>query len=43
MRELSGSIAHFPAERAGAGAAVVDQAPEDELASRRNRGARSAG
>ena len=43
MRELSGSIAHFPAERAGAGAAVVDPAPEDELASRRNRGARSAG
>ena len=41
MRELSGSIAHFPAERAGAGAAVVDHAPEDELASRRARGARS--
>jgi DNA-binding transcriptional MerR regulator len=43
MRELSGSIAHFPAERAGAGASIVDQSPEDELASRRNRGARSAG
>jgi DNA-binding transcriptional MerR regulator len=43
MRELSGSIAHFPAERAGAGAAVMDHAPEDELASRRHRGARSAG
>ena len=70
MRELSGSIAHFPAARAGAttdsrcircdrvdgfpcllGAkadaemAVVRPAlaPEDELASRRNRGTRTAG
>ena len=41
MREISGTISRFPAERADA--AVVDHAPEDELASRRNRGARSAG
>jgi len=41
MREISGSISRFPAERADA--AVVEHAPEDELASRRNRGARSAG
>jgi DNA-binding transcriptional MerR regulator len=41
MREISGSIAQFPAERADA--AAVEPAPEDELASRRNRGARSAG
>jgi DNA-binding transcriptional MerR regulator len=41
MREISGTISRFPAERADA--AVVDQSPEDELASRRNRGARSAG
>jgi DNA-binding transcriptional MerR regulator len=41
MREISGTISRFPAERADA--AVVEQAPEDELASRRNRGARSAG
>lgn len=42
MREISGSIAQFPAERADA--AVVEPAPEDELAAaRRNRGARSAG
>lgn len=41
MREISGSIAQFPAERADA--ATIEPAPEDELASRRNRGARSAG
>ena len=41
MREISGSISRFPAERADA--AAVEHAPEDELASRRNRGARSAG
>ncbi|PVZ03456.1 MerR family transcriptional regulator [Actinomycetospora cinnamomea] len=41
MREISGTISRFPAERADA--AVVDHAPEDELASRRARGARSAG
>jgi len=41
MREISGSISRFPAERADA--AVVDHAPEDELASRRARGARTAG
>jgi DNA-binding transcriptional MerR regulator len=41
MREISGTISRFPAERADT--AVVDHAPEDELASRRNRGARSAG
>ncbi len=41
MREISGTIARFPAERADT--AVVDPSPEDELASRRNRGARSAG
>jgi len=41
MREISGTISRFPAERADA--AVVDHAPEDELASRRSRGARSAG
>jgi DNA-binding transcriptional MerR regulator len=41
MREISGTISRFPAERADA--AVVEQAPEDELASRRNRGARTAG
>lgn len=41
MREISGSISRFPAERADA--AVVEPAPEDELASRRNRGTRTAG
>ncbi|MEJ2887635.1 MerR family transcriptional regulator [Actinomycetospora aeridis] len=41
MREIHGTISRFPAERADA--AAVDHAPEDELASRRNRGARSAG
>lgn len=42
MREISGTIARFPAERADAAAVVVG--PEDELAAaRRNRGARSAG
>ena len=41
MREISGTIARFPAERADA--AVVDHSPEDELASRRARGTRSAG
>jgi DNA-binding transcriptional MerR regulator len=41
MREISGTISRFPAERADA--AVVDHAPEDELASRRARGARTAG
>jgi DNA-binding transcriptional MerR regulator len=41
MREISGTISRFPAERADA--AVVDHAPEDELASRRNRGTRTAG
>ncbi|GLZ43833.1 MerR family transcriptional regulator [Actinomycetospora sp. NBRC 106375] len=41
MREISGTISRFPAERADA--AVIDHAPEDELASRRARGARSAG
>ena len=42
MRELTGTIAHFPAERADE--AVVESAPEDELAAaRRNRGTRSAG
>ena len=40
MREIHGSISQFPAERADADA--VDAAPEDELASRRQR-ARSAG
>jgi DNA-binding transcriptional MerR regulator len=47
MREISGSISRFPAERAdtSAGGAVdVETAPEDELAAaRRSRGARSAG
>ena len=41
MREISGTISRFPAERADA--AVVDHSPEDELASRRARGTRSAG
>jgi DNA-binding transcriptional MerR regulator len=41
MREISGTISRFPAERADA--AVVDSSPEDELASRRARGTRSAG
>ncbi|MDD7964466.1 MerR family transcriptional regulator [Actinomycetospora sp. DW7H6] len=41
MREISGSISRFPAERADA--AVVEHAPEDELASRRARGTRTAG
>ncbi|MDD7936286.1 MerR family transcriptional regulator [Actinomycetospora straminea] len=41
MREISGSISRFPAERADA--AAVDHAPEDELASRRARGTRTAG
>ncbi len=41
MREISGTIAHFPGERADAGS--VDPAPEDELAAaRRHRGTRSA-
>ncbi len=42
MRELTGTIADFPAERADGGEAT--QSPEDELASRRkNRGARKTG
>jgi DNA-binding transcriptional MerR regulator len=41
MREISGTISRFPAERADA--AVVDHSPEDELASRRARGTRTAG
>lgn len=41
MREISGTISRFPPERADA--AVVDHAPEDELASRRARGTRTAG
>ena len=42
MRELSGTIADFPAERADGGA--VESAPEDELASRRKeRGSRQTG
>lgn len=42
MREISGTISRFPAERADT--AVVETAPEDELsAARRNRGARSVG
>ena len=47
MREISGSISRFPAERAdtsAGSAADVETAPEDELAAaRRSRGARSAG
>ncbi len=42
MRELSGTIADFPAERADGG--EVESAPEDELASRRKeRGSRRTG
>ncbi len=42
MRELSGTIADFPAERADGG--EVESAPEDELASRRKeRGSRKTG
>ena len=42
MRELSGTIADFPAERADGG--EVEAAPEDELASRRKeRGSRRTG
>lgn len=41
MRELSGTIADFPAERADGG--VTEAAPEDELASRRKSRARRTG
>ncbi|PYE20707.1 MerR-like DNA binding protein [Williamsia limnetica] len=41
MRELSGTIADFPAERADGG--VTETAPEDELASRRKNRARRTG
>ncbi|UNN04140.1 MerR family transcriptional regulator [Rhodococcus opacus] len=42
MRELTGTIADFPAERADGGAS--EQSPEDELASRRkNRASRKTG
>ena len=35
MREITGSLAEFPAERADGGS--VDEAPEDELSRRRTR------
>lgn len=41
MRELSGTIADFPAERADGG--VSEAAPEDELASRRKNRTRRTG
>lgn len=41
MRELTGTIADFPAERADGG--VTEAAPEDELASRRKSRARRTG
>lgn len=41
MRELTGTIAEFPAERADGGES--DPAPEDELASRRRNKARKTG
>ena len=41
MRELTGTIADFPAERADGG--VTETAPEDELASRRKSRARRTG
>ena len=41
MRELSGTIADFPGERADG--AIAETAPEDELAARRKTRARRTG
>ena len=41
MRELSGTIADFPGERADGG--VTETAPEDELAARRKNRTRRTG